>query len=359
MQKRNAALDLWKFLFTVAIVLYHAKNLASRFTPLASGYLAVEFFFIVSGALMAASAARKSSDMSGSLGRDTMLFLRHKIGGLLPNYYVGWFIAFLVTQLSNRYPLRRIAVNLVKAVPELTFISELGFRFPFSNGACWYISAMLLAIMILYPLLRKTGEGFYTCWAPLIAVFFMGATFMQSDALITPHGLLFGFLYKGMARAIMGVALGCVCYRVSVWLRSLELTRLSVWLLTAVEIGSFAGALLKMWRVAPGKLDWIVVLLFAAGVTVTMSAKSLTGRVITGPLFSWLGVFSYSLFLSHGYWSHAVPKLIPNGSIPVLLCSYLVISVLTALAVHFISLSLRKWWANHRGAVKHLFIKAA
>lgn len=362
MRKRNAALDLWKFVFTIVIVLYHARNLAKRFTPLASGYLAVEFFFIVSGALMAASAARKSGEApaaAGGLGKETLLFIRHKIGGLLPNYYVGWVIAFLVTALSSQHSIRRIAVDLVKSVPELTFISELGFRFAFSNGACWYISAMLLAIMMLYPFLRRTGEGFYFCWAPLIAIFFMGVTFMQFDKLSTPHDILFGFMYKGVARAIMGIALGCVCYRVSVCLRSLQLTRLSLWLLTLLEVSCFAGALLKMWLVSPGKLDWFVVLLLAAGVTVTMSSRSLTSKVLSGHVFSWLGVFSYSLFLSHGYWSHAVPKLIPNGSIPVLLCSYLVISVLTALAVHFISLSLRKWWTNHRGAVKHLFIKAA
>ena len=59
MKQKNAAIDLLKFLFAMMILLFHGgKNLPGQVSLFPNGRIGVEFFFLVSGYLMAASAAR-------------------------------------------------------------------------------------------------------------------------------------------------------------------------------------------------------------------------------------------------------------------------------------------------------------
>ena len=59
--KRNGAIDLLKFLFSLMIVIYHGRLFANAENPLfRAGKIGVEFFFIVSGYLMAAKAEKVS-----------------------------------------------------------------------------------------------------------------------------------------------------------------------------------------------------------------------------------------------------------------------------------------------------------
>ena len=57
MKKRSGNLDLMKFLFSLMIIFFHGKNLATTESYLfPGGSLVVEFFFVVSGVLMARAA---------------------------------------------------------------------------------------------------------------------------------------------------------------------------------------------------------------------------------------------------------------------------------------------------------------
>lgn len=67
MKGRNGTIDFFKFLFTIIIVFYHLDNLidnpADRITK--CGYIAVEFFFIVSGYLLMKKADKVSCANGG------------------------------------------------------------------------------------------------------------------------------------------------------------------------------------------------------------------------------------------------------------------------------------------------------
>ena len=95
MKKRSGNLDLLKFIFSLMIVLFHGKNLTTTDSYIfPGGNIAVEFFFVVSGVLMARAAS--TYEMQDNLGKDTFVFMKHKISGLMPNYYIAFIIAFIV-----------------------------------------------------------------------------------------------------------------------------------------------------------------------------------------------------------------------------------------------------------------------
>ena len=65
--KRNGKIDLLRFLFAVIIVLHHTRYLfGDEHCFFHGGSLAVEFFFIVSGYLMTAHAARETASLAAS-----------------------------------------------------------------------------------------------------------------------------------------------------------------------------------------------------------------------------------------------------------------------------------------------------
>lgn len=58
--QRNYALDFQKFIFAVIVVLFHSTSMATTEAEkiFITGRIGVEFFFIVSGCLMCASAMK-------------------------------------------------------------------------------------------------------------------------------------------------------------------------------------------------------------------------------------------------------------------------------------------------------------
>ena len=65
--RRNYVIDLLKFIFSIVIVLYHINTLdlqprGGGYLIAKSGFIAVEFFFIVSGYLLAQSTDRQTDN---------------------------------------------------------------------------------------------------------------------------------------------------------------------------------------------------------------------------------------------------------------------------------------------------------
>ena len=74
-------------------------------------------------------------------------------------------------------------------------------------------------------------------------------------------------------------------------------------------------------------------------------------------LFPWLGEYSFSLFLGHGYWSHVLPDYMPASfSYPLRICIYVAISLLTGLFIMYFSKALKLHWKKKGTSIRHLFI---
>ena len=82
--KHNGIISIWKFLFSLMIVVLHCDVLAGSNDKviLSGGSIAVEFFFITSGYLMAVSAFKNKSQ--NNIVSDTWHFLWKKIKAIFP-----------------------------------------------------------------------------------------------------------------------------------------------------------------------------------------------------------------------------------------------------------------------------------
>ena len=115
--KRNGAVDFWKFLYAAVIMCFHSLYFAgSEKYYFYDGANMVEYFFLVSGFLMAASVL-KSDPANTPVWKNTWQFLFHKIRSLCPEYYVAWAISFIMKQTAGGLlPLRKICKHAVQCI---------------------------------------------------------------------------------------------------------------------------------------------------------------------------------------------------------------------------------------------------
>ena len=116
--ERNGGIELLRFLFTGIIIFFHInldlwdqKKIVAvihsvTVTFFQHGNLGVEFFFLVSGYLMAETVCRQNSARSGSsassLPRDTFDFVLHKAKAVFPCYLTACALTPLVRLLTGK-----------------------------------------------------------------------------------------------------------------------------------------------------------------------------------------------------------------------------------------------------------------
>lgn len=353
--KNNNALDFLKFIFIVLIVLFHSRMMTSYQENwiVINGRIGVEFFFIVSGLLMCASSDRSNDT---NIGVDTWRFMYRKICRLMPNVIVAYFIMFIVYHYNAGITdVSKVFVNAVKSLPDIFLIKNSGIRFPSYNGPTWYLSAMLLNMIVLYPLLRKLKDTFYVF--ALAAMLFILGNFFQQFGTLSDLESWNGWILKGTIRGTAGLLAGCLCYKVSCLLSKSEYTTIGKSIFMIIEWGSYITAIILSCMYWPSRLDYFIFLLFMVGITITYANVSFDANIFRSDVFKWLGTFSFSLYLGHSCWREFTYNIYPIywGFGERLEC-YLLAAIWSSLLIHYISLILRELKNTYGYKIKKIFI---
>lgn len=366
--RRNGKVELLRFLFCLVIVVMHSKTFAPDTSDMYfyRGALGVEFFFFLSGYLMMNSISRRKDPApAGTLGAETRTFIFHKIGALMPNYLVAWLIGFLLYFIARDHlSITAGAKRLADTLWEVNFLQMAGFGTSRINGIDWYISAMLLAMFILYPLARKYSDMFMNVIAPLTGIFILGYMYWKSG---TPTGVRtdMGIAFKGMFRALADVSLGAAAFPLVKKLKDTEFTLPGKTVLSFAELAIYIAVFAFMMFADSGKYDFVCVFLIWTGLALSMGHQGLVADIFDNGFSMWLGRFSLSMYLSHLYWGRTLGSLQKakraSGMVAALkglsysqtLVVYLALTLVTALFVYYFSLFLK--YMNQHLHIMHAF----
>ncbi len=213
--ERVATVELWRFIFTVLVCLYHFEMFFPKRQILLSGSGAVEFFFVLAGFAMALSARRS---LSGRESPVTMKEAAQKAAGYVlgrlktvyPVILVVMFIYFFLLPSSLNENTLRVVQN-----SEWEFTMMVGTPFGFNNGAApnipmWFLTALLLA-GYLYTFALYKYNDFTMFAAPAIGVLFY-SYFTLNSSLVLDFSIKMGFLTAGMVKAVAEIALGIAIF---------------------------------------------------------------------------------------------------------------------------------------------------
>ncbi len=310
MTNKNHMIDLIKLIYSLIIVGLHSVYLMSdgirRIFP--HGYLSVEFFFIVSGYLMANSAFNKD------IAVDVYMLKKYK--RLLPYIIFAWLLGALVIFLAHpEWELILHIKNWIKSIWHVLMLDLAGFNGYQIIGAFWYLSAMFLTMPMLYYFIKK--NNFYVYGGDFLVAIFIYGWFMNKYGLIINAGGKF-YQITALFRAIAGMSLGCFCYRAAYKLSQIKFTDLSRVILTIIECLGYIASFIIMCRPWTGKGDTVtffIILAWAVSIPITFAQTSFSVLLIKKRYWKtmeYISMFSTALYLCHGRMQSFVVVTFPQ-----------------------------------------------
>ncbi|MFZ0267556.1 acyltransferase family protein [Caulobacter sp.] len=332
--QRFAALDGLRAVAALGVLLYHFASWTGRPALFAHGYLGVDFFFCLSGFVLAHAFERRR------IGWPAYLWIR--IVRIWPLLVLSTLIGAVLTSRSAPPFWPNLARGLL-LIPRLGHPAEWTFPtlFPF-NPLAWSLCLEVIVSALWFPLRRLPDLG-------LMAIVVLSGAVMAWVALGL-NGVETGWdqatFWLGVVRATFSFSLGWACWRYRALAPKPRLLAPALVLMAALAMPILSGPILA-WPILPwnGLFDFTcVALLFP--LLVLVGAHDPKGSV--GALCRTAGELSYPLYALHWTTWAVMLRLYPDGWKPLLPLWFGVLGVVVAptaawTAFRFYDAPVRRW----------------
>ncbi|UWU77648.1 acyltransferase [Bradyrhizobium huanghuaihaiense] len=282
---RYHALDSWRGICACMVALFHFDVISHlSFMPLTRhAYLFVDFFFVLSGFVIASNYRARLAEGFGA-GR----FIALRLGRIYPLHLVTLLLFIPIDAAKDG-----IGPSLLQAVvTNVLLLQGLGVNPQnWLNFASWSISAEFAAYVIFAAVVNRIGPTIWPWLLPIVAGPIVLAT-------ISPDGMNATYDY-GLVRCLYGFALGVVCFDLRECfpvLRRRLAPSVETWLeavsfMLVVFYVSVAGSSVIL-QVASPLVFSLVVLVFAR-------EAGAVSRLLTVPSMLLIGTLTYSIYMLH------------------------------------------------------------
>lgn len=204
----NYGIEFWRFIFTCIVCLLHFETvyLGGGNNIFASGYLGVEFFFILSGFFMMKHALHHD---------DTAIrYITDRIKRLYPPIIIAYCILIINFSIQSKWNVFEIIDEVYAHIWEFLLLTSTGITWEFWNFATWYISALLIVSYFIYWLIKKDEKCFSEFIAPLL-IFAIYSWYAIQGKGLDYHVHWERICTSAISRAIGGISIGCISYYVN------------------------------------------------------------------------------------------------------------------------------------------------
>lgn len=330
MKDKNYLIDFLRFIFSIAILLYHSwmftgvfgEGLARR------GYLGVDFYFIVTGYLML-NSLHKEKLVDKYIFKDTLNFVIKKYIRLLPALIVTFIISIPFVYGKNALNYQLLLSNSM--IGEILQLGILGYPMPI-NSSWWYLSAMFLVSLILYPIAKKYTNDYARYIAPVILLFTVGLVYTKGININDPLNISF-YLRNGFYKAIIFIILGNISYEISNGIKKTSLNSKKIKLLTIFEILTYLFLILNLHYYVADTLLYAILL--TLNIAVTFSNITYTKKFFKNPIWNKLGTFGFYIYLCQIAIRTYMMRHLTNNYINDLI-KYIIITVIVSTIIYII-----------------------
>ena len=203
-------IDFLRFFFALVIAVFHLQQRHPIFLWLNHGNIGVSFFFILSGWYMAKHAMQITHE-GIHIGLETIHYIRSKLSIFYTPYFICWICSYVYYNVIEQNSLIMWIKNLFYNFDELLLIYMNGMNDSPYLIQCWYLSAMIIAIMMIYPVLLFMREEYIYIIAPLTTLLLYGFICYHEGGF---RGVLahYYFFNRGMLWALSTINLGVFCF---------------------------------------------------------------------------------------------------------------------------------------------------
>jgi peptidoglycan/LPS O-acetylase OafA/YrhL len=278
---RFESLDSLRGLAAISIAIFHV-------TKYAGGYLAVDFFLVLSGFVLSHSYLYKYSPVTA------VEFISHRISRLYPLHVFTLFTFVIVFILINKTWPQSKDGNIFTFIQHLTLMQNIGFnpRGMTYNYPSWSISVEFWVNILFILYVTKATR---TSTLFLIAMIGLLAIYNITGHLDTHNRNYFRFVNSGMLRGISSFFLGIISYRMYLYFKGDDRRKMHI---NALQVLSIVGVLLVIFarKGMTSEMDFIAPFMFMFAVTVFAFETGFLSRYLR--FGKYLGTISYSVYLN-------------------------------------------------------------
>ena len=306
-EKHNGIISLWKFIFACVIVLFHCSSFYQNYNNyfVKGGYIAVEFFFIVSGFYMAKKAFKKQTK---NIGKETIEYIWNVIKKLIPYLAISYIATLIIKIVYDSHKIFEWA----NSIWNLLLLRQVGFNSLLMNNQLWYLTSMILAIMILYPLLKKYKENFIYIVSPLIIL--IGLGYLNKNfgwrGLDHAYQIWDKIWYTGTIRAIIEFNIGFIIYLINKKCKKVEYTKTGIAILTITSNFLLALVIIMIQFLDNSKnYDYIMLLFISIAIGIMISEKTKELKILSNKKIYYLEKISMPMYINHIFFIELINKL--------------------------------------------------
>ena len=376
-EKRNGALCIWAFIFGMIFILHYAyffdlKNADTGTFFFYRGELAIDFFFIAAGAFFA-KTVNSVPEARPFSWRDYGGFLKRLLRLYLPAFVICWAATFILVNrmcfVSAEITLNNFLTSLLELLPlrAFGFIASpegaktfVGYRV---MDQAWVISAIFVALALLYPLYLSNRRRFEHYIAPVGAILLLCFLYFRVQTLggdnlllLDPKPKRLYYFSIGTVKAFGEILAGVTCYAVARSLNQKTISKAKSHLLSVLEIGCYLSAIAYMQFMLrfelPKMFDYIALGMMIIGVTLSLTRKSSVSKLCDNKLFYFLGRFILYPFLTFMMFAKTLLYFLPHMGPRKLTLIYMALTLVSAVIV----MLLEKPFVRLVRSMKRLFV---
>jgi len=316
MKKKNQFIEILRFIFCMMIVFHHSGFFVSspetNFPFKSAGFFAVEFFFLLSGALAFKNIRSRSEDSAPM--KYSVSYTISKLKRVFPYAALGIVLSYIWFFLScdPSMSLRDRLFGRWNILYELFFLPMSGVMNvgleSYLNTPLWYLSVLLIALPLVLWLMARFKDSFENYFSIIIPLL-LHAYLINQYGSIGNWGTYTSFAYSGVIRGFADLMLGCFVFLLSQ--KIAECTKIKNWMLTIAEIAIYAFSVYTFSTNVDGYTYEFAILLMALGLSISLSGRSATAN-IKGYVFGHLGELSLPIYCLHWPVYRLVTLYFPN-----------------------------------------------
>ena len=284
------SIEFFRFIFMLQICLWHYNSCLGL---MKNGYIAVEFFFILSGFLIYKSFSKPCS-------KDIISFTKAKLNAFLPKIVIS-FLLFGFTFYAV------IIDNPEKIINDLFLLSGTGLvKGSGINSPIWYISVLVFGGAFIYALLKKMENIAISVIFPLI-VLLVYTYILNNNNYNLELWTTIGCFYMPFWRGVADMCLGCILGHLYIdYLRKLDSSKY-ISLFNILFLIAFIGYCFSIFITT--HYDGYILICCAILVLGCFSEKCIINKYITQKIWIVLGRISFDMLILHVYVLRFIYKM--------------------------------------------------
>lgn len=294
---RNGTISLLKFIFSILILMYHIGKVAigtHRFMVITVGYIAVDFFFIVSGYYFYNSILK--IDKKENIYHWNLKKTLNRLIKFLPYTIIIYLIGSVLLFINDK-----IAINeIFQAIFNTSLLDMSGLYGYTLNGPLWYLSAMIIVFFALTPVIYNNLDKYSYYIAPITILFGIGYLYHQSESL---NIFLTGWnniIYSGLIRALVDINIGIIVYELSIKLSiNIKENKYKTILLNFIQITLYILLFTYiLFYHHEGRMDYIALIIIVIA-TITSFTDRHINKLLDTRIVRYLEKLSLPVFINH------------------------------------------------------------